>query len=199
VLHLTLVYKVRALRLIQNTRNNPQFAEMPRVVSLHVGITSLIESWCLSRAGARRRLIGTGVPYAETKNGPDKNQEAQMTGATKLLSVKVGDERSMEAVKDDGLAGRTRKFRREYVFNRDPSQIPSWEASKTSYLASVSWRHPMLHSIVNELGPRMKSKFERNFRSVRLDGPDTDSQQLSDLLIHLALGQEANDFNLARS
>ena len=57
----------------------------------------------------------------------------------------------------------------------------------------------MAHSIVNKLGQRMEAKLEHDLSSVRLDSPDSDSQQRSNLLIRLSLGQEADDFNLARS
>src|ERR1700730_12047341 len=52
---------------------------------------------------------------------------------------------------------------------------------------------------MNKFGQRMYAKLEHDVSPVCLNGPDRDSQQRSDLLIRFPLGQEADDFNLARS
>jgi hypothetical protein len=57
----------------------------------------------------------------------------------------------------------------------------------------------MPDSIVNELGEGMEAELEHDLRSVRLDRPDCNSQRGRDLLICFPLGQELDDFNLARS
>jgi hypothetical protein len=44
----------------------------------------------------------------------------------------------------------------------------------------------------------MAAKLEQDLSSVRLDCPDGDSQYCCHLLIRFPLGQEANDFKLAR-
>ena len=45
----------------------------------------------------------------------------------------------------------------------------------------------------------METKLEHDLSSVSLNGPDGDSQLRCDLLIRFPLGQEADDFTLARS
>ena len=70
---------------------------------------------------------------------------------------------------------------------------------KPSYLAPLHCGYPVAHSVVDELGQRMEAKLEHDLSSVCLNGPDGDSQLRCDLLIRFPLGQEADDFNFARS
>src|SRR5712664_3946064 len=57
----------------------------------------------------------------------------------------------------------------------------------------------MAHSIMNKLGQGMEAQLEHDLSAVCLHGPDGDSQLRCDLFIGFPLGQEADDFNLARS
>ena len=66
-------------------------------------------------------------------------------------------------------------------------------------LFCVAWRceDPVANRIVNELGERMQAKLEHDFRPVRLDRPDGNSQPGSNLFIRFPLRQKSNYFNLA--
>ena len=57
----------------------------------------------------------------------------------------------------------------------------------------------MADRIVNEFGEGMEVELEHDFSAVSLDGPERDSQQCSDLFIRFPLGQQTDDFYLARS
>src|ERR1700730_17141035 len=84
--------------------------------------------------------------------------------------------------------------------SRDPRPISrNLRCGKASYLAALQCGYPVAHSVVDELGQRMEAQLEHDLSSVCLNGPDGDSQLRCDFLICFPLGQEADDFNLARS
>src|SRR5580704_3978825 len=65
------------------------------------------------------------------------------------------------------------------------------------HLFCIAWRCEdfVADRIVNELGERMQAKLDHDFRPMRLDRPDGDSQPGSDLLIRFSLRQQSNYFN----
>lgn len=58
-------------------------------------------------------------------------------------------------------------------------------------------RYSMPDSIMNRLGQGMEAEFEHNLGAVALDGPDTDLQQRSDLLVCFSFCQKDDDLRLA--